>query len=178
MSDPVESLRELLELMARLRDPRDGCPWDRAQSFATIAPYTLEEAYEVADAIDSGDGERLKRVRGGVGRGRRVTVFGVAPQLAAPRQCDGLWFVAFAGRIGAVVLPRREDVGTAPRAFAADQMGTAGPFGGGVGGEPSIDRRFLADDLWHRASLPSESARLKRVAVLLGRVDRHTGCIE
>jgi ATP diphosphatase len=60
MSDPVESLRELLELMARLRDPRDGCPWDRAQSFATIAPYTLEEAYEVADAIDSGDGERLK----------------------------------------------------------------------------------------------------------------------
>jgi MazG family protein len=60
MSDPAESLRELLELMARLRDPRDGCPWDRAQSFATIAPYTLEEAYEVADAIDSGDGERLK----------------------------------------------------------------------------------------------------------------------
>jgi MazG family protein len=41
--------------MARLRDPRDGCPWDVAQDFATIAPYTVEEAYEVADAIARGD---------------------------------------------------------------------------------------------------------------------------
>ena len=42
---------ELLELMARLRDPKGGCPWDLEQSFATIAPYTIEEAYEVDDAI-------------------------------------------------------------------------------------------------------------------------------
>jgi ATP diphosphatase len=42
----------LLEIMARLRDPATGCPWDIQQTFATIAPYTLEEAYEVADAID------------------------------------------------------------------------------------------------------------------------------
>lgn len=41
--------------MARLRDPVSGCPWDRQQDFATIAPYTIEEAYEVADAIDRGD---------------------------------------------------------------------------------------------------------------------------
>jgi ATP diphosphatase len=41
----------LLELMARLRDPKTGCPWDLAQGFATIAPYTIEEAYEVDDAI-------------------------------------------------------------------------------------------------------------------------------
>ena len=46
---------ELLEIMARLRRPEDGCPWDVAQTFATIAPYTIEEAYEVADAIDRGD---------------------------------------------------------------------------------------------------------------------------
>jgi ATP diphosphatase len=45
----------LLEIMARLRQPEDGCPWDLAQTFATIAPYTIEEAYEVADAIDRGD---------------------------------------------------------------------------------------------------------------------------
>jgi ATP diphosphatase len=45
----------LLEIMARLRQPEDGCPWDVAQTFATIAPYTIEEAYEVADAIDRGD---------------------------------------------------------------------------------------------------------------------------
>ena len=46
---------ELLGIMARLRDPERGCPWDVEQTFATIAPYTIEEAYEVADAIDRGD---------------------------------------------------------------------------------------------------------------------------
>ncbi|MFL6591500.1 MAG: nucleoside triphosphate pyrophosphohydrolase [Luteimonas sp.] len=45
----------LLAIMARLRDPEAGCPWDVAQTFATIAPYTIEEAYEVADAIDRND---------------------------------------------------------------------------------------------------------------------------
>jgi ATP diphosphatase len=48
-------LERLLAIMARLRDPTHGCAWDRAQSFATIAPYTIEEAYEVADAIARGD---------------------------------------------------------------------------------------------------------------------------
>ncbi len=48
-------LERLLGIMARLRDPQQGCPWDLQQSFATIAPYTIEEAYEVADAIDRGD---------------------------------------------------------------------------------------------------------------------------
>ena len=48
-SAPIE---KLLEIMATLRDPQRGCPWDLAQSFATIAPYTIEEAYEVADAIE------------------------------------------------------------------------------------------------------------------------------
>ncbi|MBL8673177.1 MAG: nucleoside triphosphate pyrophosphohydrolase [Alphaproteobacteria bacterium] len=50
---------ELVELMATLRGPK-GCPWDRAQSFATIAPYTIEEAYEVADAITQGDMSALR----------------------------------------------------------------------------------------------------------------------
>jgi nucleoside triphosphate diphosphatase len=45
----------LVAIMARLRDPETGCPWDVAQNFATIAPYTLEEAYEVADAIARDD---------------------------------------------------------------------------------------------------------------------------
>jgi nucleoside triphosphate diphosphatase len=49
---PRDGLPRLLAIMARLRDPANGCPWDIAQTFATIAPYTLEEAYEVADAID------------------------------------------------------------------------------------------------------------------------------
>lgn len=46
--------------MARLRDPQSGCPWDLNQNFATIAPYTIEEAYEVADAIERNDPEALK----------------------------------------------------------------------------------------------------------------------
>lgn len=50
----------LLAIMARLRDPERGCPWDREQNFATIAPYTIEEAYEVADAIERGDPAALK----------------------------------------------------------------------------------------------------------------------
>jgi MazG family protein len=49
----------LLEIMARLRDPGGGCPWDLEQSFETIAPYTIEEAYEVDDAIARGDPEAL-----------------------------------------------------------------------------------------------------------------------
>ncbi|MEL6645049.1 MAG: nucleoside triphosphate pyrophosphohydrolase [Pseudomonadota bacterium] len=49
--DPNGGLPRLLEIMRRLRDPDGGCPWDIAQTFSTIAPYTIEEAYEVADAI-------------------------------------------------------------------------------------------------------------------------------
>jgi ATP diphosphatase len=51
MHHPETEIARLLSIMARLRDPAGGCPWDRAQNFATIAPYTIEEAYEVADAI-------------------------------------------------------------------------------------------------------------------------------
>ncbi len=50
--DPDGGLPRLREIMARLRDPQTGCPWDIEQDFATIAPYTIEEAYEVADAIE------------------------------------------------------------------------------------------------------------------------------
>ena len=56
MSDsPEHPLVQLLDIMARLRSPTDGCAWDLEQTFATIAPYTVEEAYEVADAIQRGD---------------------------------------------------------------------------------------------------------------------------
>jgi len=58
------AIETLLGIMARLRDPEHGCPWDREQSFATIAPYTIEEAYEVADAIEHGDREHLREELG------------------------------------------------------------------------------------------------------------------
>jgi ATP diphosphatase len=57
--DPAAELCRLLDIMAALRDRENGCPWDKEQNFATIAPYTIEEAYEVADAIARGDRESL-----------------------------------------------------------------------------------------------------------------------
>ena len=53
------TLDRLTTIMRRLRDPVSGCEWDRVQTFATVAPYTIEEAYEVADAIDRGDMDGL-----------------------------------------------------------------------------------------------------------------------
>ncbi len=64
MSETERAVGALLALMARLRDPQRGCPWDRAQTFSTIAPYTIEEAYEVADAIEHGDREHLREELG------------------------------------------------------------------------------------------------------------------
>jgi nucleoside triphosphate diphosphatase len=56
----MTSITPLLDIMARLRNPDTGCPWDVEQTFATIAPYTIEEAYEVADAIERADAAALK----------------------------------------------------------------------------------------------------------------------
>lgn len=64
MSHDQSPLDRLLNIMACLRDPVSGCEWDRAQSFSTIAPYTIEEAYEVADAIDRDDLAALREELG------------------------------------------------------------------------------------------------------------------
>lgn len=58
--DRTAGIERLLEIMRRLRDPETGCPWDVEQDFGTIAPYTIEEAYEVADAIERQDWDELK----------------------------------------------------------------------------------------------------------------------
>ncbi len=58
--DPRAGLARLVEIMRRLRDPETGCPWDIEQDFASIAPYTIEEAYEVADAIERGAWDELE----------------------------------------------------------------------------------------------------------------------
>lgn len=57
---PPGPINDLLAIMARLRDPEGGCPWDLEQDFATIAPHTIEEAYEVADAIENGTPDAIK----------------------------------------------------------------------------------------------------------------------
>lgn len=56
----TRNIDRLIDIMAALRDPETGCPWDVKQDFTTIAPYTIEEAYEVADAIERGDMDDLK----------------------------------------------------------------------------------------------------------------------
>ena len=61
---PSRDIRRLNEIMAALRTPETGCPWDLEQTFATIVPYTLEEAYEVADAIARGDEANLREELG------------------------------------------------------------------------------------------------------------------
>ena len=60
MKNEQRNIRDLLDIMAQLRDPESGCPWDLEQDFSTIAPYTIEEAYEVADAIQHGRMDELK----------------------------------------------------------------------------------------------------------------------
>ena len=62
--DDADPVARLIAIMARLRDRDGGCPWDLQQTFATIAPYTVEEAYEVADAIERGDMGELKEELG------------------------------------------------------------------------------------------------------------------
>ncbi|GAC1553586.1 MAG: nucleoside triphosphate pyrophosphohydrolase [Beijerinckiaceae bacterium] len=57
---PSRDITRLTEIMAALRDPNTGCPWDLQQDFASIVPYTIEEAYEVADAVERGDLDHLK----------------------------------------------------------------------------------------------------------------------
>jgi len=64
MDQPVYHLEDLIHLMDRLRDPEGGCPWDIKQTFDTIVPHTLEEAYEVADAIAREDWDELKKELG------------------------------------------------------------------------------------------------------------------
>lgn len=63
-ASPSSPINRLLAVMARLRDPERGCPWDVEQTFATVAPYTVEEAYEVADAVERGDMADLREELG------------------------------------------------------------------------------------------------------------------
>ena len=60
VEDPKGGMPRLIEVMRALRDPDTGCPWDIEQDFASIAPYTIEEAYEVADAIERQDWQDLQ----------------------------------------------------------------------------------------------------------------------
>jgi MazG family protein len=95
-------LRELLAIMERLR-AIDGCPWDREQTFASIAPYTIEEAYEVADAAERGDMQHLKDELGDL-------LFQVVFHAQMANEADHFDFDAVAGAICDKLLRRHPHV--------------------------------------------------------------------
>ena len=94
---------DLLEIMARLRDPINGCPWDKEQTFSTIAPYTIEEAYEVADAIETGDMDQLEDELGDL-------LFQIVFYAEMSREAGGFDFDAVARRISSKMRDRHPHV--------------------------------------------------------------------
>jgi len=111
----TDSLAELLSIMARLRDPERGCPWDLEQTFATIAPYTIEEAYEVADAIERGDVSDLKDELGDL-------LFQVVFHARMAEEAGAFAFADVAAAINAKMLRRHPHVfGSAQVADSAEQ---------------------------------------------------------
>jgi nucleoside triphosphate diphosphatase len=156
---PSRDIARLLEIMAALRDPSGGCPWDLQQSFATIAPYTIEEAYEVAEAIARNDLEDLKEELGDLllqvvfharmAEERRAFDFGdVVESIAAklvrrhphvfgearhlsPDQVKGLW----------EEIKRAEKTERAARrGSASDALSPDGALGGVPAGMPALMR--------------------------------------
>jgi ATP diphosphatase len=110
----ADRVRELLAIMARLR-ASDGCPWDREQTFASIAPYTIEEAYEVADAIARGDMRHLKDELGDL-------LFQVVFHARMAEEANHFDFQAVAGAICDKLRRRHPHVfGTAGPLSAAEQ---------------------------------------------------------
>ena len=106
---------KLIDVMARLRDPDGGCPWDLEQSFETIAPYTIEEAYEVADAIASGNKELLLDELGDL-------LFQVVYYAQMSREQGDFDFDAIAETVSEKMIRRHPHVfGDSPIADATDQ---------------------------------------------------------
>ncbi len=105
-------INKLIEIMAALRDPVTGCPWDRAQDFASVAPYTIEEAYEVAEAVHSADFSALRDELGDL----------LLQVVFHARMAEELGEFAFADVVGAITdkLVRRH-----PHVFGNESMATA-----------------------------------------------------
>jgi len=109
----MDSIAKLLEIMAALRDPRTGCPWDIEQDFASIAPYTIEEAYEVADAIDRGDLDALREELGDL-------LLQVVFHARMAEEQGRFRFDDVAAAIGDKLVRRH------PHVFGAERIGSAG----------------------------------------------------
>ena len=121
---------DLLGVMARLRDPETGCPWDVEQNFGTIAPYTIEEAYEVADAIARGDMDGLKDELGDL-------LLQVVYHAAMASEQDSFDFADVVDGITAKMIRRH------PHVFA----------------DPTLREAFLATAMWDRIKAEEKATR-------------------
>jgi ATP diphosphatase len=108
----MKNTEKLLEIMTALRDRESGCPWDIAQDFASIAPYTIEEAYEVADAIDRADMQDLREELGDL-------LLQVVFHSQMAHEAGFFDFEDVAGAINAKLIRRH------PHVFAGEEAGTA-----------------------------------------------------
>jgi ATP diphosphatase len=115
---PAAAIERLLSIMAKLRDPAGGCPWDLEQSFATIAPHTIEEAYEVADAIERGDMDHLKDELGDL-------LFQVVFYAQMSREAGGFDFAEIAEAISDKMVKRHPHVFGEARIDTADAQTVA-----------------------------------------------------
>jgi ATP diphosphatase len=110
----MKEIEKLLEVMATLRDPQKGCPWDLQQDFASVAPYTIEEAYEVADAIERQDITALRDELGDL-------LFQVVFHARMAEEVGEFDFDDVAAGINAKMLRRH------PHVFGSDEQRKAGP---------------------------------------------------
>ena len=113
----MSSIDKLLEVMKQLRDPQHGCSWDQKQDFSSIAPYTIEEAYEVADAIEREDFSALKDELGDL-------LFQVVFHARMAEEAELFDFDDVAGAISDKMLRRH------PHVFGSDEERAAGPLEG------------------------------------------------
>jgi tetrapyrrole methylase family protein/MazG family protein/ATP diphosphatase len=146
----MKPIYKLLEIMARLRDPETGCPWDREQDFSTLAPYTLEEAYELVDAIRRDD---IADIRDELGDLLLQVVF----HSRVAEEAGAFTFDDVADSIGAKMLRRH------PHVFGTDEEKDVGAVAG------SWDR-IKADE--RRASSPADKSVLDGIAGALPSLKR------
>lgn len=143
---PAPSIDALLEIMAALRHPDTGCPWDKVQTFETIAPYTIEEAYEVGDAIARGDLADLKDELGDL-------LLQVVYHARIAEEAGAFTFAEVVGAISEKMVRRH------PHVFGTDEERAAGAA-------PGFWERIKAEE---RAAKAAERQRLRQPAAGTGR---------
>jgi ATP diphosphatase len=115
VSESAAALEALLDLVQRLRDPQSGCPWDRQQSFASLAPFTIEEAYEVVDAIGRNDTDRLRDELGDL-------LFQIVFHARLAEEQGSFDFAAVARGIADKLVRRHPHVFADPKEVALEQL--------------------------------------------------------